>query len=1214
MPRIIRKITVLFLTILLVLPAQSFAQILPYMPPVGQMIMPANKPFDLPYIVGMRFSSEDIFKFTFILNRGDVEPREDLLRHHVDKVGKYFLAALTIPEKDIWVNLSPYEQNRIITPELGQTDLGKDLLGEDYVLKQLASSLTFPNSESGKKYWQAINNFVGAAPRGRPGQAQGPAPTQSFTKIWIVPGTIKIKESSDRVVINQAMLKVLTDEDYLAIQKNGVRANDYSPVNQSTKAMREIIVPLIEKEVNTGKHFAHLRQLYYSIIMASWFKKKLKDTILNEVYFNQKKVKGADVDDPEIKDKIYNEYVNAFKTGVYNVIRREFAGTGTGSPTRGSVYVPGAKIIKRQYFSGGFALGGETERAVASEEHGTTPELIADLRAAGQNRQGNGPFEADALGEAVLINTPRDRAKTQERADANSIAEEMYALVDRLIVKEEGQKGRLPGVELDTKPFENKIAQMIEGLSPSVISLLLDFHTIRAVDLRGTMGQPGLRNGYEVIISVLQEKYNKLAIEALKKQYPEIGRLPADAQAAIARAIGNTHDKAGGWRYLDQDDVKNNPDKELVEGATIKAWTEERNRHDNEIELGVEREAKITRCYDGRLIVTTGTIQENAVKLLNLIRAGLTKEQAKWMTDRGWVGSDKTPGNGAGQAGALSGGEHITLGVGVEKAGKIIDGQSIVYINFPQAETQHGSSYNRTNYDTAQYGISGEGKEFVSIHDPSRLRDPKTNQGQRSLYMNVNRVGDRPGYYGKTTVTISDTPGGNCGYVEIRYHGKGEALIINRIQGKDQPCTVYMGDFAPNAADAEALAKVAKARAKVSPAFKTAQEAINVIIRDKDGRYFFGRSIDQAFKDAIVAAAGPTGNLTNRELYALYLRSRARESYSREHHETRTADIYAAVCDALRSKFVYISDREESNGFVRYDSEAIPTNLGVWKVICIRGTSLEIEHNGQKIVDLFGDSKGEGLNYEELEALKAYLISRSRQVPSQQLGEELLNATAKGFDGFRVLGRGFEQDGLYPVLVVPEIDVPAQAGVTDHAQTTPSSTSRSDLALMRVREVLRYGDYSDGLMSSEIEAAALRLPRDILQHLRSNADTAAKAFLGEIDLGNYDGLQRRGLSLDIINRYKVLMSQPRRDFLYIQARLAQEILRYYIISEVERITTVGQATGQTAKGGFDFADTQDASDVDMANGGLKLSRAKAADSLSRGKVAGFKLAILALRY
>jgi len=52
----------------------------------------------------------------------------------------YFLAALALPESEVWVNLSPYEQNRIIPDKLGRTQMGKELLGQDYILKQLAAS------------------------------------------------------------------------------------------------------------------------------------------------------------------------------------------------------------------------------------------------------------------------------------------------------------------------------------------------------------------------------------------------------------------------------------------------------------------------------------------------------------------------------------------------------------------------------------------------------------------------------------------------------------------------------------------------------------------------------------------------------------------------------------------------------------------------------------------------------------------------------------------------------------------------------------------------------------------------------------------------------------------------------------------------------------------------------------------------------------------
>ena len=442
MSRTIYKIVIFFLVFVLTLPAQGFSQVLPYMPPVGQMITQSAKPYDLPYIVGMRFSSDNIFEFTFFLNRGNVPAKEDILRNEVDKVGKYFLAALTIPEKDLWVNLSPYEQERIITPELGRTDLGKDLLGEDYVLKQLASSLTFPDSESGKQYWQLING-VGA---------NNHSPVNNFSKVWIVPGTIKMKEASDRVVITEATLKVLTEEDYLAMNKRNGDGSHFSgarngaekrtvPVcvppkagsieangtlgNRSSQAMRNIIVPLIEKEVNTGKHFAHLRQVYRAIILAGWFKKKLKDTILTQVYFDQKKIKGAENNDPALKEKIYNEYVKAFNQGVYNVIKKESVGANNHSPVR--------KITKRQYFSGGAAFDEGVISAADHAEPAASNNTDAKRAVDGVARQKGGTEARLRMEEARENGDHEDAAGVIERIQRAALREKPTDALDRAI-------------------------------------------------------------------------------------------------------------------------------------------------------------------------------------------------------------------------------------------------------------------------------------------------------------------------------------------------------------------------------------------------------------------------------------------------------------------------------------------------------------------------------------------------------------------------------------------------------------------------------------------------------------------------------------------------------------------------------------------------------------------------------------------------------------
>src|SRR5208337_4154231 len=56
---------------------------------------------------------------------------------------------------------------------------------------------------------------------------------------------------------------------------------------------REIVIPELTKEVNEDKNFARLRQVYNSLILATWYKKKIKDSILEQVYEDKKKVAGV---------------------------------------------------------------------------------------------------------------------------------------------------------------------------------------------------------------------------------------------------------------------------------------------------------------------------------------------------------------------------------------------------------------------------------------------------------------------------------------------------------------------------------------------------------------------------------------------------------------------------------------------------------------------------------------------------------------------------------------------------------------------------------------------------------------------------------------------------------------------------------------------------------------------------------------------------------
>ena len=110
--------------------------------------------FSFPVLKGLRFNPENPLAVEFIIDT--VDSRE-ISKEEAETLIRYFLAALTIPQEDIWVNLSPYESDKVVTESLSQTELGKDLLSQDYTLKHLSASLTYPDGDIGRDCWEGTD-------------------------------------------------------------------------------------------------------------------------------------------------------------------------------------------------------------------------------------------------------------------------------------------------------------------------------------------------------------------------------------------------------------------------------------------------------------------------------------------------------------------------------------------------------------------------------------------------------------------------------------------------------------------------------------------------------------------------------------------------------------------------------------------------------------------------------------------------------------------------------------------------------------------------------------------------------------------------------------------------------------------------------------------------------------------------------------------------
>ena len=316
--------------------------------------------------------------FKLLLDKGDFlkeslrhqvttspEKQEKALESETQNLLRYFFIGLALPNDKFWVNLRPDAPDNIIDADLARTDIGRIFLEADVQLKKDTAQFTSPQTPEGKAYWDKLYQKAGELF----GTENITIPT--LTRPWIVPNEIIIREAPDNAYIYKATLKVMLEEDYLTEHTPAVRAphrggaesghgfsdprlkelNEYS-----TQLIKELIIPKLAYQVNASKRYAPLRQVYYSLILAQWFKQKLRDGSFSELLPSKNRPYSAGtvpkIDSGDLtnlvskesydKQDYFKQYQKSFAEGEYNL--------------QEPVYTPMGQSIRR-YMSGGIGLG-----------------------------------------------------------------------------------------------------------------------------------------------------------------------------------------------------------------------------------------------------------------------------------------------------------------------------------------------------------------------------------------------------------------------------------------------------------------------------------------------------------------------------------------------------------------------------------------------------------------------------------------------------------------------------------------------------------------------------------------------------------------------------------------------------------------------------------------------------------------------------------------
>jgi len=407
--------------------AESIDSAFLFMPPPGTKVN-LSESYEAPVVMGIRLYPDNPLKIDFIIDQGDFIFDAATLTSESERLIKYFFATLTIPEKDLWVNLSPYEPDRIIAPFFSQTDMGRDMLAQDYVLKQLTASLMYPENEMGELFWDRIYEEMFKVYGTRD------ISIDTFNKVWILPEKAVVYEQGTSAYVIERHLKVLMEEDYLVLQNelnnadshlnNSISQNEQQRDSQllksksklASKIIKELIIPAIEKEVNEGRNFALLRQIYNSMILASWYKVNLKKGLLAKIYVDQNKTKGIGIDDPDAKAKIYAQYIDNFRKGTYDFIREEL------DPLK-------KELINRRYFLGGQVFSTVQSKVMRGRVSAPTDKGIKYLE------------RVEKLDHAFLVETQSFAFTDEtERAIAEADEERKKDLVDVGMLSDRGTR------------------------------------------------------------------------------------------------------------------------------------------------------------------------------------------------------------------------------------------------------------------------------------------------------------------------------------------------------------------------------------------------------------------------------------------------------------------------------------------------------------------------------------------------------------------------------------------------------------------------------------------------------------------------------------------------------------------------------------------------------------------------------------------------------
>ncbi|MEE4422492.1 LAETG motif-containing sortase-dependent surface protein [Streptomyces bugieae] len=221
-----------------------------------------------------------------------------------------FFTWLALTPEKFWVNLNPDQPDKIMDSKFGKTDAGRVLLEADLQMKHDFYKAMDPKTDLGKRYWAALPKENGK-------------PCMPGLRNWIEPKPAKVREQDGGIYILDAPLGLKSTAQKTVTQGPGepICDPDQATIKRAQAVIDRMIVPAVEKTINTAPQYADLRRVYTSRVAAEWIRRQ--DAKAPTDY--RKIINSGDVakwplrapNQKWTREGVFNRYVKIFKEGEF---------------------------------------------------------------------------------------------------------------------------------------------------------------------------------------------------------------------------------------------------------------------------------------------------------------------------------------------------------------------------------------------------------------------------------------------------------------------------------------------------------------------------------------------------------------------------------------------------------------------------------------------------------------------------------------------------------------------------------------------------------------------------------------------------------------------------------------------------------------------------------------------------------------------------------